>query len=87
MTRLYLDIETYRKSKYDTFVNERIIAIGVPEDWTPYSEDSLSITSEPEVCFKVFNEKVFNIPHHLLAGNAHDLQAAPAWIRVDHEVL
>jgi len=56
MTRLYLDIETYRRSKYDAFINERIIAIGVLEDWTPYSEDSLSITSEPEVCFKAFNE-------------------------------
>lgn len=56
MTRLYLDLETYRKSKYGTFVNERIIAIGVLEDWTPYSEDSLSITPEAEVCFKAFNE-------------------------------
>ena len=52
MTRLYLDIETYRRNRYDAFINERIIAISVLEDWTPYSEDSLSITSEPEVCLK-----------------------------------
>ena len=57
MTRLYLDIETYRRNKYDAFVNERIIAIDVLENWTPYSEDSLSITSELEVCFKMRSRK------------------------------
>jgi len=56
MTRLYLDIETYRKEKYDAFVNERVIAIGILEDWTRYSEESLLVTSEPEVCFRVFSE-------------------------------
>jgi len=56
MTRLYLDIETYRKDEDSKFTNEKIIAIGVLEDWTPYSEESLTIASESEVCFKMFSE-------------------------------
>ncbi len=38
MVRLYLDIETFRK---EVFANERVIAIGVLEDRTPYQEASL----------------------------------------------
>ena len=56
MTRLYFDVETYRKNKHDAFINEKVIAIGVLEDWTPHSAESLSIISEPEVRFKVFSE-------------------------------
>ena len=56
MTRLYLDIETYRKDKRDAFINERIIVIGILEDWSPYSEESLSITLGSKVNFKVFSE-------------------------------
>lgn len=61
MTRLYLDIETYRES---AFVDETIIAVGVLEDWTSYSEESLSRVPEKvaskkvctSVCFRLFNE-------------------------------
>ncbi|RLE53127.1 MAG: hypothetical protein DRJ30_07160 [Candidatus Methanomethylicota archaeon] len=42
MVRLYLDIETYRPSSKDAFTNENIIAIGVLEDFTPYSSKSLN---------------------------------------------
>lgn len=34
--RLYLDIETYRPRKEDAFIGEKIIAIGLLEDRTPY---------------------------------------------------
>jgi hypothetical protein len=37
MVRLYLDVETYRKRKEDAFVDEKVIDIGVIEDWTPYT--------------------------------------------------
>lgn len=50
MVRLYFDIETYRqRSAFD----EKIIAIGVIEDWTPFSESSLN----REVDIHVFSEK------------------------------
>ena len=41
MVRVYLDVETYRPRKEDAFINEKVIAIGVLEDWTPYRESSL----------------------------------------------
>jgi len=53
MVRLYLDIETYRKK---TFKDEKIIAIGVIEDWTPYKKESL----EEEGDLKKFSEWELN---------------------------
>lgn len=41
MVRLYLDIETYRERDEDAFVNEKVIVIGVIEDWTKYGGKSL----------------------------------------------
>jgi len=38
--RIYLDIETYRPNEDSSFINEKIIAIGVIEDWTKYEENS-----------------------------------------------
>ncbi|GAB6147487.1 3'-5' exonuclease family protein [Stetteria hydrogenophila] len=38
--RLYLDVETYRPRKGASFTEERVIAVGVLEDWTPYAPDS-----------------------------------------------
>jgi len=43
MVRIYLDVETYRPRKEDVFVNERVIAIGLLEDFTPYTTDSLNM--------------------------------------------
>jgi hypothetical protein len=43
LLRLYLDVETYRPRKEDTFINEEVIAIGVIEDWTRYDPESTSI--------------------------------------------
>lgn len=43
MVRIYLDVETYRpRKKEDAFVNERVIAIGLLEDYTPHTTDSLN---------------------------------------------
>lgn len=39
MVRLYFDIETYRQG---SAFNDKIIAIGIIEDWTPFRESSLS---------------------------------------------
>ena len=55
MVRLYLDVETYRGREEDAFVNERVIAIGVIEDWIRYSSESLS-SGEERVQFKYFIE-------------------------------
>jgi len=41
MVRLYLDLETYRPRKEGSFVEERIISIGLLVDETPYQEESL----------------------------------------------
>lgn len=46
MVRIYLDIETYRQRKDDAFLNEKVIAIGLLEDWTPYRLDSLNKQAE-----------------------------------------
>ena len=43
---MYLDVETYRPRKEDTFINEEVIAIGVIEDWTRYDPESTSIKCE-----------------------------------------
>ena len=45
MVRLYLDVETYRKR---AFIDDKIIAIGVLEDWEWGSED-WERTEEPEL--------------------------------------
>lgn len=42
MVRIYLDVETYRQRKEDAFVNEKVIAIGLLEDFTPYTQDNLN---------------------------------------------
>jgi hypothetical protein len=44
--RLYLDVETYRPRKEGAFVDEKVIAIGVVEDWTKYNPESASIKCE-----------------------------------------
>lgn len=51
--RLYLDVETYR---LEAFANEKIIAIGVIEDWTPYHPSSTEIWDPPNVIFRFFTE-------------------------------
>ena len=51
--RLYLDVETYRPRKEDTFINEEVIAIGVIEDWTRYDPESTSIKCEESEAFSV----------------------------------
>jgi hypothetical protein len=43
---LYLDVETYRPNKESAFIKEKIIAIGVIEDWTRYDPESTSIRCE-----------------------------------------
>ncbi len=40
---MYLDVETYRPNKESAFIKEKIIAIGVIEDWTRYNPESASI--------------------------------------------
>ena len=54
--RLYLDVETYRPGEEDAFTREKIIAIGVLEDWTPYTPESSEIWSEPSVKSRYFTE-------------------------------
>jgi len=49
MVRIYLDIETYRPKKEDAFIHEKVIAIGILEDWTPYSPNSLNEPIEPQL--------------------------------------
>lgn len=53
--RLYLDLETYRPRVEEAFAQEKIIAIGVLEDRTPYSPDS-SKMDESHVKLHYFNE-------------------------------
>ena len=43
---MYLDVETYRPNKESAFIKEKIIAIGVIEDWTRYDPESTSIRCE-----------------------------------------
>ena len=54
--RLYFDVETYRPKKEDAFIQEKIIAIGILEDWTPYIPESSEIWDEPSVKFRYFTE-------------------------------
>jgi len=54
--RLYIDVETYRKRDKDVFVREKVIAIGVIEDWTPYRPESSAIWSGKDVTFHYFTE-------------------------------
>jgi hypothetical protein len=53
--RLYLDIETYRPKKDDAFIDEKIIAIGIIEDWTSYIECS-SVNDERKISTLYFTE-------------------------------
>jgi hypothetical protein len=53
--RLYLDIETYRPKKDDVFIDEKIIAIGIIEDWTSYIECS-SVNDERKTNTLYFKE-------------------------------
>jgi hypothetical protein len=53
--RLYLDIETYRPKKDDVFIDEKIIAIGIIEDWTSYIECS-SVNDERKTSTFYFAE-------------------------------
>jgi len=53
--RLYLDIETYRPKKDDVFIDEKIIAIGIIEDWTSYIECS-SVNDERKTNTFYFKE-------------------------------
>ena len=46
--RIYLDIETYRRTREDAFTNEKVIAIGFIEDRTPYEPSSANKWSEDE---------------------------------------
>ena len=50
--RLYLDVETYREGKESAFTSEKIVAIGIIEDWSEYSSELLSKPVE----FKYFAE-------------------------------
>jgi hypothetical protein len=47
MVRIYLDLETYRPKKEGAFTDERIIAVGLLRDETPYAEGSYSSHVEP----------------------------------------
>lgn len=54
--RLYLDMETYRPEKKDAFINERIIVVGLIEDWTPYRPESSATWNGNEIRFLYFTE-------------------------------
>jgi len=54
--RLYIDVETYRKEDEDVFAREKVIAVGVIEDWTPYRPESSEIWSGENVTFHYFTE-------------------------------
>ncbi len=54
--RLYLDVETYRSRKEDAFTGEKIIAIGILEDWTPYTPGSSEIWDDVRVRLRYFTE-------------------------------
>ena len=49
--RIYLDIETYRPSKSDAFIDEKVIAIGLLEDRTPYSPISIKENADAKFFF------------------------------------
>lgn len=46
MVRIYLDVETYRPRKEDAWIKEKVIAIGVFEDRTPYKLESIEKSLE-----------------------------------------
>ena len=56
MVRLYLDMETHRPEKKDAFINERIIVVGLIEDWTPYRPESSATWNGNKVRFVYFTE-------------------------------
>jgi len=47
MVRIYIDIETYRPQEECSFVEEKIVSVGLLIDETPYQEDSLNVEVEP----------------------------------------
>jgi len=47
--RLYLDMETYREK--DAFIDEKIIAIGIIEDWTSYNYSNVNNVQIKQQCF------------------------------------
>ena len=53
--RIYLDLETYRQKK-KAFTNEKIIAIGIIEDWTRYIPESSEIWDNMKVNILYFTE-------------------------------
>jgi len=54
--RLYIDVETYRKESEDVFLKEKVIAVGVIEDWTEYRPESSKIWNGKDVTFHYFTE-------------------------------
>ncbi len=54
--RLYLDVETYRPRPEDIFINEKVVAVGVIEDYTEYAEKSSAVWEEPQVKIRFFTE-------------------------------
>ncbi len=54
--RIYLDIETYRPEKEDAFIGEKLVAVGVLEDWTRYVPESADVWDSESVRFHYFTE-------------------------------
>ena len=59
MTRIYLDLETYRPNENGAFIDERIIAAGLIIDKTPFHTDSIKENIFPLIFseWKGHNEK------------------------------
>jgi len=77
--RLYIDVETYRQRKEDAFTREKVIAIGVITDWTPYGPESAAVWDDDSVRFHYFTE-------WSLGGEAEVVQAFYDYLHslVDH---
>jgi len=54
--RLYLDVETYRPLDAAPLTGERLIAVGVLEDWTAYKPESSSVWDGDRVRLRLFTE-------------------------------
>lgn len=54
--RLYLDVETYRPRREDAFIQEKMIAIGVLGDLTPYDPKSSKVWDKAKVKPRYFTE-------------------------------
>jgi hypothetical protein len=66
--RIYLDIETYRPVKEESFTNEKIVVIGVIEDWTPYRSSSSNIWDSSSVKTLFFKEWELGSEKNVLAS-------------------